>query len=333
VISRFLVTKTATLAEIYHKFSGTKRKPEPIPEEAPSESFLVPPAFVLPPALQMLEHCLLGLGDIIEVLLLMPVQAAFVLNPGTPLHFYCEVELCLYLVLYPADADFIRVCLRGPIPNVDAGVQAINSHISSVMGPTIPELPRENLVEFDAYRETIGLILGKRGNHRYDVRKIKGANISITEPSPDLPARVSIWGIEKAVTAALIRIHRCLVTSGEPHLPVPRNNSPFKQLCEHYDWYLEIPEASVPKLAQRLLAQIQDSTGVTISLDPAEDGKVRIKLLGKPVPLHYAILALNSHLGEGVLREIGLPESDPRYLPLSDAGETLFHEDWAACYL
>ena len=137
---------------------------------------------------------------------------------------------------------------------------------------------------------------------------------------------MSVWGSETAVASALNRIFGKLNSSGQPFLAVPRPNQPEKQLRTDFECHLEISSASV--LAPRTLEAIEDSTGVKITLEAPELEKVRLKLLGKPVPLHYAIAELHSLLGPDAITEMS---SDGEPVPLTD-NPPPYYSEWAEMY-
>jgi KH domain len=233
------------------------------------------------------------------------------------------IDCRLSVGVYPIDERHIRVCITGPILHVDAAVNTYNTHLASLIPP---ELPRPNIVEFEMYPESVGLIIGRRGHHLEELQQRSGAGISFSDPVHGLPRRVSVWGSEAAVASALHRIFGKLNSSGQPFLPVPRPNRPDKELREDFEWILEIASSLV--LAERTHTAIEDSTGVKIALGAPENGRVRLKLSGKPVPLHYAIAQLHSHLGPGIITEYDA--NDEPVIVMDDLPP--YHSEWADVY-
>lgn len=248
------------------------------------------------------------------------------MNEGTPLHRYCVFDLALSLTPANFDEEFLRIWLHGSIPYVEAAVTAITSSVASLI--QLREPSRPNLVEFDIYPESAGLLIGRQGSNIVYLKTRTGASIDISKAEQGIPCKVSVWGSESSVASALHKIHRQLASSGKPFLPIPKPVTPETQLLEECVWYLEFPGSVT--LAQRVIAEVEDSTGVTLSVGGAVEGKRLVKLVGLPVPLHYAISAIHAHLGPGVVEERGY-EDFTGTLPSTDL--PVHHALWAEVYL
>ena len=280
----------------------------------------------LPSSISQLEHRLTGIGDLIDVCVPIPLGASFVMNEGNPLHRYCAFDLALSVTMNQADDEFLRIWLHGSIPYVEAAVNAIKSSVASIMDLREPQRP--NLVEFDIYPESAGPLIGRQGSNIIHIKNRTGANIDISTPEGGSLGKVSVWGSVSSVAAALHKIHRQLLSAGRPFLPVPKPVTPESQLTDECVWYLEIPAAV--SLAQRVIAEVEDSTGAKLSLGEAVEGKRLVKLVGLPVPLHYAIAAVHAHLGPGIAEERGYPDFAGT-LPSTDLPP--HHAEWADVYL